>query len=100
MVNNNHALYISWLLNGGYMSTSMFERGGRQTSKKAINVTLLLADSVIHGQVYVSQGQRVQDLINDGRAFIPVGTEEHGKFKQELINKNFIIKLIEADGGR
>lgn len=54
-------------------------------------------DAIIEGFIFVSQGQRVSDLLNDDRGFIPV---ESAAGEVRVISKRAImeIEILEKDG--
>lgn len=51
----------------------MFEKTEMRRTKAKIMVRLCLTDgAVVEGDIFVLNGQRLQDLLNDDRAFLPV----------------------------
>ena len=62
----------------------MFEKHVTRPTKHRIEVRLCLTDGrAVEGALFLSQGERLSDLLNDTRAFLPVetsaGTEFVGK---------------------
>ena len=67
-----------------------------QSSKQAVNRTrnrvrlINFNDSIIEGYVFVSYGQRITDLLNDDRGFIPV---ESASGEVKVISKRAIMEI-------
>lgn len=68
--------------------------------KTKVEITLNTGET-LWGFIFVEE-QRVQDVLNDSRLFIPVhllrdrkGREFSGQYKMSLFNKNSIMKVEE-----
>ena len=46
--------------------------------------------------VFTSMGQRLQDLLNDGRLFLPVEVVVNGTPLIRLLNKRYIVSVDEV----
>jgi len=77
----------------------------RKIAKTAIKIRLQLRDDMpmsqktsragdIYGSVFVEDGERVQDILNDQRKFLPVHIQEDRGEKMILISKE-IIRILE-----
>ncbi|MEM8935104.1 MAG: J domain-containing protein [Pseudomonadota bacterium] len=73
----------------------MFERGANlYRERRAVAVRLLLAGQpAIDAEVYCLGDERLSDLLNDQRAFIPVSTPEGDM----MVSKSHVVSLVELD---
>jgi len=64
--------------------------------KKSVSVLIELSTGKkISGNVFMSANQRLQDLINGDRTFLPVQSNNDGQVEYFLLNKSFIIYFQE-----
>lgn len=63
-------------------------------------ITVIDQKELTYGKVYLSPGERLSDLVNDDRLFIPVYADSNNSnrsnSKLQLINKNSIRIIREA----
>ena len=76
------------------MPSPFFE--GKLTEKRTILVKVNLTNEQIEGAVYLNQNQRLQDLLNSGREYLPVFRTDVETHRIELINKDYIVSIFEA----
>lgn len=68
----------------------MFDQDGK-TKKNKISVNIDLANgNTIHGCFFAAQGQRLLDLMNDDRAYIPV-SDQDGEII--IVQKSSIVQI-------
>jgi len=67
--------------------------------KKSANVEITLAGGDrLTGQLQLTEGERIQDILNDLRNFIPFKPADETEKNQIIIlNKNFICSVIVFD---
>jgi hypothetical protein len=58
-------------------------------------VSILTQEGTIEAVIFTTVGQRVQDLVNDERAFLPVELLENGTRIVKLLNKRYIVSIHE-----
>ena len=58
-------------------------------------VTISTHEGTIEAVIFTTIGQRVQDLVNDERAFLPVELDENGTRIVKLLNKRYIVSIHE-----
>lgn len=73
----------------------MFNYGDQSKVKCTVEVDLLFDDNTAaRGSLFVTQGQRVIDLLNDDRHFLPFETDDGTAI---FIGKAFIRKITPVD---
>jgi len=66
--------------------------------KKSVSVLLEMSNGkTITGDVFMSANQRLQDLINGERSFLPIKTESEKEPVFILLNKTYIVSFQELD---
>jgi hypothetical protein len=71
----------------------MTNDGGASRRKTEISVTISLAhDELFSGAVFLNDGERLIDLLNDARAFIPVRRDDGATV---IVAKSNIVSIIE-----
>ena len=74
---------------------------GRFSMHKIKVAVYLISEEVIWGYIYLNEGQRLQDLMNDDRAFIPMlridtKLDYNQKYPTVVIKKQVIARLEES----
>ena len=65
--------------------------------KKSVPVLLKLDNgTTITGHVFMSENQRLQDLVNGDRTFLPLKTIDDNGTNYLLLNKRFIVSVQET----
>lgn len=68
----------------------------KTTDKKPVRASCLLSTGdKIEGQIYVMQSERLQDLLNGPRQFIPYLRTDLNPPEMQMINKSFIVYIRE-----
>jgi hypothetical protein len=67
------------------------------TGDRRVSVQVLTQEGTIVGVVFASSGQRLQDLMNDSREFLPVEINDHDQRLVKIINKRYIYSILELN---
>lgn len=67
-----------------------------------VYIKTLIEDKEFFGYIYLNDGQRVQDLVNDDRSFVPVNRQMRERsskedvYKMVMLNKSIIGYIEEV----
>jgi hypothetical protein len=77
-----------------YQATGLSSTERKDITMQPVTI-YLFNDKTIHGYIHLKQNQRVSDLLNDDRVFIPIIQCLHSKNSIIVVNKNNIAHVEE-----